>query len=137
MNNRIWNVRNPNQGDFKKVLCVCSAGLLRSPTAAVVLSSEPFNYNTRAVGVVDDYALVPIDVVLLEWADEVVCMHPSITDKLRRAFDADTLFGVNIVTLNIQDQYGYRDPELMDLIKFQYEKYLEEKNSVVSHEIPF
>jgi len=32
-----------------------------------VLSQEPYNYNTRAAGIVDDYALVPVDEVLLNW----------------------------------------------------------------------
>ena len=48
--NRLGNSKNPYQGDFKKVLCVCSAGLLRSPTAAWVLSNAPFNFNTREIG---------------------------------------------------------------------------------------
>ena len=48
--NRIANSTNPFQKDYKRVLCVCSAGLLRSPTAAYVLSQAPYNYNTRAAG---------------------------------------------------------------------------------------
>ncbi len=35
--NRWGNIDNPYQGSAKKVLCVCSAGMLRSPTAANVL----------------------------------------------------------------------------------------------------
>ena len=64
---------NPYQGAYKRVLCVCSAGILRSATAALVLSKEPFNYNTRSAGV-EHYALIPITEVLLAWADEVICM---------------------------------------------------------------
>ena len=47
--NRLGNSRNIYQGKDKRVLCVCSAGLLRSPTAANVLHKE-FGYNTRACG---------------------------------------------------------------------------------------
>ena len=50
-------VSNPYQGDYHKVLCVCSAGCLRSPTAAVVLAQEPFNFNTRSAGVYDGMAI--------------------------------------------------------------------------------
>ena len=64
--NRMSTVHNRYQGDYKRVLCVCSAGLLRSPTAALVLAQDPYNYNTRAVGVTQDFALVPVDRVLLE-----------------------------------------------------------------------
>lgn len=42
INNRKHMMKHPSQGDFKKVLCVCSGGLLRSPTVAWVLSNPPF-----------------------------------------------------------------------------------------------
>ncbi len=61
--NRLHNMRNPHQGSNKKVLCVCSAGLLRSPTLAWILSNEPFNFNTRAVGTSSEYALIVLDEV--------------------------------------------------------------------------
>ena len=48
--NRLHNVRNPNQGPAKRVLCLCSAVLLRSPTVAWVLGKAPYDYNTRAAG---------------------------------------------------------------------------------------
>lgn len=75
MLNRLANVNNPYQGSARRVLCVCSAGLLRSPTTAVVLANEPFNYNTRAAGTSDEFALVPVDQALLTWANEIVCMQ--------------------------------------------------------------
>ena len=56
--NRMWNVSNPWQGDAKRVLCVCSAGLLRSPTAAKVLYDE-YGYNTRAAGLATDCSDIP------------------------------------------------------------------------------
>ena len=39
---------NPYQGDRRRILFVCSAGLLRSPTGAHVGSVR--GYNTRAAG---------------------------------------------------------------------------------------
>ena len=73
--NRLHNVKNPHQGTAKKVLCICSAGLLRSPTAAIVLSQDPFNFNTRSAGCNPDYALQPVDNVLIEWSDEIIVME--------------------------------------------------------------
>ncbi len=73
MINALHNSKNPYQGKAKKVPCVCSAGLLRSPTAATVLEQE-FGYNTRACGIDTDHALIPISDVLLYWAEEIVCM---------------------------------------------------------------
>lgn len=111
--NRMHNCKNPYQGKYKKVLCVCSAGLLRSPTAALVLSQEPFNYNTRAAGL-EDYALVEVDPILLEWADEIVCMTSAQATKLI------PMTYKPIINLGIPDNYGYRDPELIKLIKENY-----------------
>lgn len=119
--NRLYTCKNPYQGTTKKVLCVCSAGLLRSPTAAVVLSQEPFNYNTRAAGI-HDYALVQVDSVLVTWADEIVVMEKYMLDWLTGGWDKapPELDGKPIIVLDIKDQYEYRNPELMALIKQRY-----------------
>jgi predicted protein tyrosine phosphatase len=114
--NRLYNCTNPAQGKIKRVLCVCSAGLLRSPTTAWVLGQEPWSYNTRAAGLVADYALIPVDNVLLEWADEIVVMLQDQADELREKF------GVTkpIVVLGIDDNFSYRDPALVEKIKERY-----------------
>lgn len=118
--NRIHNCDNPYQGDYKKVLCVCSAGLLRSPTAALVLSAPPFNFNTRAAGLDESFALIPVDTVLLAWADEIVCMDKGQADRLRAMG-----FKKNVLVLDIEDSYGYRDPQLIKKItKIAKEHYL-------------
>ena len=115
--NRLGNVSNRFQGKYKKVLCVCSAGMLRSPTAALVLSQEPYNFNTRSAGVSKEYALIPIDEVLLAWADEIVCMDMEHEAVLRNYFEVTK----DIKTLNIPDDFPYRDPELIQLIKEKYD----------------
>lgn len=115
--NRSYNMSNPAQGDYKRVLCVCSAGLLRSPTAALVLSQKPFNFNTRAAGVEKDYALIVVDEYLYHWADEIVCMSQEQVEKIERDFG----HGKTVVCLDIPDSYEYRDPELMLLIKKSYD----------------
>ena len=121
--NRLGNCKNSNQGTFKKVLCVCSAGLLRSPTAAWVLSQEPYNFNTRAAGAVEDFALIPVDEVLLTWAELVVCMSPSHADIVRELLDALKLYyPPRVICLDIPDQFCYRDPELVELIKKRYDE---------------
>lgn len=126
--NRLANVTNPYQGQYRKVLCLCSAGLLRSPTAALVLSQDPFNYNTRAAGVSHEYALVPVDEALIAWADEIVCVEPAVRDELMRRFK-DSMVGHKLKVmaderqlkvLNVPDQFSYRDPELMNIIFTQY-----------------
>lgn len=117
---RLSNTKNPNQGSFKKVLCLCSAGLLRSPTTALVLSQEPFNYNTRSAGMNPHYALILVDKILVTWADEIVCMEQEQARALRKEITDKP-----IICLDLPDDFGYRDPELMSLIK---KSYLEKTN---------
>lgn len=95
------------------MLCVCSAGLLRSPTVALVLSSAPFNYNTRAAGL-ESYALIRVDDVLLHWADEIVCMTQDQLNELL------TITTKPVVCLDIPDKYSYREQELMSIIADKY-----------------
>ena len=114
LNLRLYNSHNPYQGTYKKVLCVCSAGLLRSPTVALVLSQEPFNFNTRSCGIDIGHALIPLDEVLLAWADEIVCMDSYQKSQLENQTKKP------IKCLNIVDIYGYREPELMERIKQNY-----------------
>lgn len=119
--NRIHNSTNPCQGDFKKVLCVCSAGLLRSPTAAWVLSNPPFNFNTRACGAVSAFALIQLDEVLLRWADEIVCMDRDHYDTIFHELSQLELKKHPVVIcLDIEDSYYYRQEELQWLIAEKY-----------------
>lgn len=113
--NRLANAGNPFQGKARRVLCVCSAGLLRSPTCAVVLNRE-YGFNTRAVGLDADFALIPIDEVLVEWADEIVCMTPEQQGEIKRRF------GKEATCLCIPDQFAYMDETLQEMIKSSYGK---------------
>lgn len=129
--NRLWNTKNPKQGPAKRVLCLCSAGLLRSPTAAWVLSNAPYDYNTRAAGVNQEYALVKVDEFLLCWADEVVCVEPDIETQLREycAKEEIDLTGTQVTVLNIPDVYRRRDPRLVEIITEQYDKSLDKESA--------
>lgn len=114
--NRLHNITNPYQGQAKKVLCVCSAGLLRSPTAAVVLQRE-YGFNTRAVGLTKEYALISVDDVLLKWADEVVVMESWMYQELESNPNIDKL-----ICLSIPDRFAYMDSKLQTMIKEAYER---------------
>lgn len=121
MRNRLANTKNEFQGAYKRVLCVCSAGLLRSPTAALVLSQEPFNYNTRAVGIVEEYALIMLDSAHLYWAQEIVCMEEE--HKKQIEFNLKRMeLETPVYCLSVPDNFNYRDPKLMELIREAYQK---------------
>ena len=113
---------NSFQGDYKRVLTVCSANMLRSPTMAVVLSMPPYDYNTRSAGT-HSFALIPVTEDLLMWADEIVCADTEhaliIRDKLME-YQLDK----PIVNLRIPDIYEYRNPELIMMIRRRYDEIL-------------
>lgn len=109
---------NQFQGDYKRVLTVCSAGILRSATAAHVLCQKPFNFNTRNVGTAP-YALIPLTDDLILWADEVVCMeNEHKVHVMNKMMDMDIY--KPIFVLDIEDIYEYRNPKLVKLIKERY-----------------
>lgn len=125
--NAMHNVTNPYQGTEKRVLCLCSAGLLRSPTAAFVLQHK-FGYNTRAAGVTD-YSLIPVSQALLKWADEIVCVNQETYDILSDDIKRDEKFSINrsMIVLDIPDVYPRMDYELQEIILQQYKEKLIER----------
>lgn len=105
---------NHYQGDFPRVLCVCSGGLLRSPTLAWVLSNAPYNCNTRAAGSHHEYALVPVDQVLLNWARYVVFVN---TENLDRTLEMKLRVPNSRFVLDIPDRYAFRDTKLIEAMR--------------------
>lgn len=108
---------NPYQGTDKRVLFVCSAGILRSATAARIYAKK---YNTRCAGS-EGYALIPVTHELLLWANEVVFVNPENYIRTCGRFDLDT-FKCKVVTLNIPDKYEHMHPELVKAFEEQYEQ---------------
>ena len=113
-NNALWNCKNPYQGKYKKVLTVCSAGLLRSPTIAWYLQSVS-DWNCRAAGL-HDYALIQVDDVLIEWADMIICADVDKYNLLKSSF-GDRLGDKPVYNFNIPDVYQYKEPELIEIIQ--------------------
>ena len=117
---------NRFQGDYKRVLTVCSAGILRSATAAHILCQKPFNFNTRNVGTAP-YALIPLTDDLIMWADEVVCMENEHKVRVLNQMMEMDLYKP-IVVLDIEDNYEYRNPTLVKLIKERYKARTADQN---------
>jgi predicted protein tyrosine phosphatase len=117
--NRLSNCHNGYQGTYHKVLCVCSAGLLRSATIAYILTREPYNCNVRNCGISEDYALIPVDEVLLEWAESIVCAEDVHLNEIKRicAEKHINIKRKKFYSLNVPDDFGYRNPVLVKLIE--------------------
>jgi predicted protein tyrosine phosphatase len=70
---------------------------------------------------VAEFALVPLDDVLLEWADEFVCMTEEQGEEVRTRLTEANL-KTPVVVLNVEDRYAYRDPELVREITRAYQE---------------
>jgi len=121
--NQLHNISNEDQGNTKKVLTVCSAGLLRSATLQNFLIRE-YGYNVRNCGTEESYALIPISEALVLWADEIVFVNMQNYDIVKQELEKlDIIDKCKI--LNIPDMYGFNDPELIKLCREQYSATLE------------
>jgi predicted protein tyrosine phosphatase len=125
--NQLGVLFNAYQGKHKKVLTVCSAGCLRSPTAAHILSSEPWNYNTRCAGTSAEYAIVPITEALIVWADVIVCMDEfqqlhinTMQNKLSEEYEAFEY--KQVINLDIPDNFDYRNPKLVEIMTEKFKE---------------
>jgi predicted protein tyrosine phosphatase len=116
--NKQASLRNTHQGDYKRVLCVCSAGALRSPTTAEVLREE-YGYNTRAAGVYREWCVIPVTEDLIFWCDEIVCMEQEHADAIRH-MDFWSEGDAPIIVLGIPDCHSFRSPDLIEQIKERY-----------------
>ena len=101
------------EGTAPRVLFVCAAGLLRAPTAALVMARE-YGWNTRAAGVMD-YALIPVTPQLLAWAERVIVMEQEHKRLLCERFPALHIEGI-IEVLDIPDIFHRMAPELERLV---------------------
>ncbi len=117
--NQLYNTKNIAQGNTKKVLTVCSAGLLRSATLQNMLIKE-YGYNVRNCGTVESYALIPISEALVTWADEIVFVNMENFRDVKKNIEELGLLNKTYV-LDIPDMYNFNDPELLKICKEQYD----------------
>jgi predicted protein tyrosine phosphatase len=118
--NQLANVSNQFQGKTMKVLFVCSAGLLRSPTAANTIHKR-LGLNTRACGSCKDFALIPITEALIFWADEIVFVNSDNLDDLdTEERDLISCLDRTVSVLDVPDEFDWGNPELEEIIFNQF-----------------
>ena len=108
-------VRNEYQGPDIRALCVCSVGMLRSPTLANILLGKG-GYNVRACGSEVSMALIPISANLVHWADKIFFVN---SENFQQALDVfrgtpeETMIKQKAVIFNIEDSHDYNAPALI------------------------
>lgn len=109
---------NSYQGNYHRALFVCSAGMLRSATAAVV--GAQLGMNTRSCGT-ESYALIPLSANLINWAETIYFVNDYNYLSAQQTFWGHTELALMMesksVVWNIADEYDYCEPALVQHIK--------------------
>jgi predicted protein tyrosine phosphatase len=112
----------PRRELHMKVLFVCTANKLRSPTAEAVFSGAP-GLEVRSAGL-DMACPRPLSAELVAWADRLFVMERGQREKVRRRF-RDTLGNRPVIVLGIPDEYEFMQPELVALLKARVPDFLD------------
>ncbi|MCL1836273.1 MAG: hypothetical protein FWG46_01865 [Treponema sp.] len=104
-----------------KILFVCSANIDRSPTAELIYSSKK-NLEVKSAGV-SDYAMTPITIELIQWADIILCMEKKHMHKIKKKY-SDIVPSKVIDSLNVPDVYEYMNIELVNIIREKTDMWL-------------
>jgi predicted protein tyrosine phosphatase len=108
---------NKFQTDAKRLLFVCSVGMLRSPTAQMVATGMGFN--ARACGSEVDIALIPLSCNLINWANHIIFMNPENLTQAIKTFDPVGYkedIEQKAIVWNINDDYNWGDTVLWNIV---------------------
>lgn len=106
---------NYYQGPEKRLLFVCSVGMLRSPTFADI--AIKLGYNARSCGSSKE-ALIPLSVNLILWADKIIFMNRENYFEAKETFEpVDWVSNIDEkkVILEIEDDFERNNPRLIAL----------------------
>ena len=104
-----------------KILFVCSANVDRSPTAEIIYSDRR-DLEVKSAGV-SDYAMTPISLELIKWADIILCMEKKHKQKIEKMFSAITENKV-IDFIDVPDIYDYMNINLVNMIREKTDAWL-------------
>jgi predicted protein tyrosine phosphatase len=106
---------------MRRALFICSRNRLRSPTAEQVFASW-LDVETDSAGLSDD-AVVHLSPEQIQWADIIFVMEKTHKKKLANRFYR-YLNGKRTICLDIPDNYGYMQPELIEISEARVARYL-------------
>ncbi len=103
------------------ILFVCSRNKWRSRTAETIYQSEQ-SHVVKSAGT-EPSARIRISASHIRWADTIFVMEKHHRERLLEKFP-DELIGKELVVLDIEDNYQYMDPELIEVIRSAVNAYL-------------
>jgi predicted protein tyrosine phosphatase len=102
------------------LLFVCSRNQWRSPTAEAIYKNHP-DHEVRSAGT-EPSARVRVTAKLIEWADLILVMEKRHAQRLLDRFPHE-MAHKDYDVLDIPDDYGFMDPELVEMIEISVEPY--------------
>jgi len=101
------------------LLFICSKNQWRSPTAELLFKNHPV-YKACSAGT-SKQARIKVNQQLIERADVIFAMENKHRDILKQRFNTSKK---KIIVLNIEDNYPFNDPALVELLQFALQDYL-------------
>jgi len=106
----------------RHLLFICSKNFNRSPTAESLFLNSRF-YEAKSGGT-DQDAIVTVSQDLIDWADLVFVMSEKDDGHLTFIKNNFSLKGKRVCDLDIPDNYGRDDPELIGLLREKVKEFL-------------
>jgi len=106
---------------MQNLLFICSRNQWRSPTAEKIYSRDE-RINARSAGT-SPRARRTVNAKDIEWASTIFVMEYKHKDRLKANY-ARLLQYKKIIVLDIPDDYGYMDSELVEVLSDSVEQYL-------------
>jgi predicted protein tyrosine phosphatase len=103
------------------LLFICSKNQWRSPTAELLFKDNA-QHTARSAGT-SNKACVKVNQKLIDWADVIFAMERKHRDILKQNFPS-SLLSKQLIILDIEDDYRYNDPELIEIFKTCLADYL-------------
>jgi predicted protein tyrosine phosphatase len=101
------------------LLFICSKNQWRSPTAELLFKNHP-QHTVQSAGTSDN-ARIRVSQKMIDRADVIFVMERKHKDLLRQRFD---ITGKQLIVLDIEDNYQFNDPELIEILKEALREYL-------------
>lgn len=108
--------------NVRRVLFVCYQNRRRSATAERLFCKRE-GLDVRSAGIGPE-ALVRVNARMIEWADAIFVMEESHRRALEGMFPGHAALK-RITCLDIPDEYGFLDPELVDLLNARVTRHLQ------------
>jgi predicted protein tyrosine phosphatase len=103
------------------LLFICSKNQWRSPTAELLFKNHAI-HSTKSAGT-SDKARIKVNQKMIAWADLIFVMERKHRRILEQNFQ-ESITHKQIIVLDIEDNYQFNDPELIDILQTSLQDYL-------------